>query len=467
MMAWGAVLRACGASVCALTVIAGGVGVGGVDGRAAAAAAAVRPCSNGLVALTFDDGPSPTVTRELLDVLTERRVPATFFVVGERVAASPGLVRTASRRGFVIANHTYRHEMLTRLSGYGIRRTLRATRRAIREAGARPSGLMRPPYGAIDARVRAVVRDMGRTPVLWDIDPRDWAPATSATITSRVLSALRPGRRNIVLLHDGVRRSPTTLRAVPGIVRRARERGYCFAKLGPSGRPLPPVPRAGVSDAVVSEGDPGNTVPLRFTLRLDRPTSRTVSVRVRTANRTASAGADYRSVDRRVEFPAGTVRQRVTVRVRGDRVDETRERLRLVLSHPRRLRVRDGIGLGLIRDDDPRPRVRLADMSVTEPVVGSAQATVRVSMDRPSSRRVVLVLATSPLEADEADYVPFEVTRTVAAGQRRINVPVEVLADSVDEPTERFQVRVLAVSRATLAKGTATITIAPPLLATD
>jgi hypothetical protein len=321
---------------------------------------------------------------------------------------------------------------------------------------------MRPPYGAIDARVRGVVTDMGLTPVLWDIDPRDWAPATSATITSRVLDSLRPGRRNIVLLHDGVLRSPTTLRAVPGIIRGARERGYCFAKLGPSGRPVPPVPRAAVSDAVVTEGDPGGTVPLRFTLRLDRPTSRDVSVRVRTADRTATAGADYRSVDRRVEFPAGTLRQRVAVRVRGDRVDETRERLGLVLSHPRGLRVRDGIGLGLIRDDDPRPRVRLADVSVTEPAAGSAQATVRVSMDRPSSRRVVLVLATAPVEADETDYVPFEVTRAVPAGQRRIDVPVEVLADSVDEASETFEVRVLSVSRATLAKGAATVTIDPP-----
>jgi hypothetical protein len=153
--------------------------------------------------------------------------------------------------------------------------------------------------------------------------------------------------------------------------------------------------------------------------------------------------------------------------VRGDRVDEMRERFRLELSRPRGLRVRDGVGLGLIRDDDPQPRVRLADVSVTEPATGSAQATVRVSMDRPSSRRVVLMLATSPGEADETDYVSFELTRRVPAGQRGIDVPVEVLADTVDEPAETFHVRVLSLSRATLAKGAAAVTIDPPTPATD
>jgi peptidoglycan/xylan/chitin deacetylase (PgdA/CDA1 family) len=427
-----------------------------------AVAAGAVPCSRGLVALTFDDGPSTTVTGRLLDVLTGHRVPATFFVVGERVAAAPGLAQSAHRRGFAVANHTYRHEMLTRLSDEGIRATLARTADRLRAAGVRPSGLMRPPYGALDSRVRSVVSGMGLTPVLWDIDPRDWEVATPEQITARVLGALRPGGRNIVLLHDGVRRSETTLRAVPGIIRGAQARGYCFAALGASGVPVPPVPRLRVSPTSVTETDPGTAARLRFTLRLDRPTSREVSVRVRTVAGSATSGADYRPVDRRVTFPVGHLAREVTVRVRGDRLHERRERLRLVLSAARGVTLGDRTATGTIRDDDPPPEVELTDLTVAEPVEGSVTGDVLVSLDRPSSRKVVLTLGTVAAEADELDYRAFQVRRTVAPGQRRIAVPVEVLADAVDEPVETFQVRVLSVAGGRVGRGVATVTITPP-----
>jgi peptidoglycan-N-acetylglucosamine deacetylase len=319
------------------------------------AQAAVRPCSNGLVALTFDDGPATAVTGRLLDVLSNHRVPATFFVVGSRVDASPALVRTAHQRGFVIANHTYRHETLTRLSDAGIRGTLRRTNEAIQRAGARPAGLMRPPYGATNSRVRQVASGMGLTQVLWDVDPRDWESGTASQITSRVLAQLRPWGRNIVLLHDGVRRSPTTLAAVPGIIRGARERGYCFARLGAAGKPVPPVPRMSVSDAKVTEADPGTTVQLRFHLTLDRPTSRPVSVRVRTVPGTATPGDDYGSVVGRVGLPAGTLTRTVTVGVYGDRIHEGTEWLRLVADGPEGVVLHKAEGRGTILDNDPLP----------------------------------------------------------------------------------------------------------------
>lgn len=449
-----AAVRAVVASVCVLA----GLTCGDVTTASASGA-----CAGGLVALTFDDGPAAAVTGKLLDVLSERHVPATFFVLGGRVAATPRLARTAYRRGFVVGNHTYRHELLTRLSDDAVRRTLRATDRALREAGVRPAPLMRPPYGALDSGVRAVVSGLGLTPVLWDIDPRDWESGSPATISSRVLGALRPEGRNIVLLHDGVARSTNTLRAVPAIVRGARGRGYCFAELDPSGRPVLPVRGASVSDADVTEGEPGGTVGLRFTIRLERPTVRPTSVRVRTVDGTARVGDDYRAVDRRVDVPAGATRVRVTVQVRGDRVDETTESLRLRLSEPTGLRLRDAVGVGSIRDDDPPPRVTLTDTAVPEPATGSATGTVEVRLDRSSSREVVLVLATVPGEADESDFVSFEVTRTLAPGELRAEVPVEVLADAVDEDVETFEVRVVSVTRATVARGTATVAITPPV----
>lgn len=209
-------------------------------GSHAAVAGADEPCARGLVALTFDDGPQRGVTPALLDVLAVRHVPATFFVVGSRVAALPKITRRTSRLGFTVGNHTYRHQNLTTLPAAAIERTLRRTRRAVLDAGAQPSGLMRPPFGRIDSRVRGVVRGLGLVPVLWTVDPRDWAGGTGEEIAERVLAALEPGPDNVVLLHDGVRNSPSTLDAVPRIVHRARETGYCFARLGPRGHPVPP-----------------------------------------------------------------------------------------------------------------------------------------------------------------------------------------------------------------------------------
>jgi peptidoglycan/xylan/chitin deacetylase (PgdA/CDA1 family) len=447
-------LRAITALACVLVLLAAG--------PAGSAAADVRPCSNGLVALTFDDGPSTRVTGRLLDVLVERRVPATFFVVGERVAAAPWLVRRAHRSGFVIANHSYRHEMLTRLSDDAVRSTLRATNRLLRDIGVPAPRLMRPPYGLIDRRVRSVVEGLGMKPVLWDVDVRDWEPATSTSIAARVLRKLRPDRSNVVLLHDGVMRSPTTLRAVPTIVREARQRGYCFAELGRSGRPVPPVPTVRVSDAVAVEPGPGDTELLRFTLRLDRPTSRETSVRVRTVDGSAHAGSDYRQQDLRLRFPVGVTERRVTVRVTGDRVDETSERLLLRLADPRGLRLTDRDVVGVVRDDDPTPRLRLGDVTVTEPAEGSVRALVPVTLDRPSSRRVVLELATAPVSADASDYVGLVTTLTLEPGSVRLTVPVEVLADTLEEPAETFEVRVRSVSHGEIADGLAVVTIHPP-----
>ncbi|HET7355713.1 MAG TPA: polysaccharide deacetylase family protein [Nocardioidaceae bacterium] len=197
-------------------------------------------CPQGLLALTFDDGPQQEVTPALLDVLVDRHAPATFFVLGAHVAALPKITRRASELGFAIGNHTYRHADLTTLPRAAIVRTLHRTHRALVAAGAVSSHLMRPPFGRIDRRVRGVIRSLGLVPVLWTIDPRDWAGGSGTTIAGRVISALQPGSDNVVLLHDGVRNSPNTLAAVPRIIRRARDAGYCLARLGPHGHPVAP-----------------------------------------------------------------------------------------------------------------------------------------------------------------------------------------------------------------------------------
>jgi len=193
------------------------------------------PCSAGLIAMTFDDGPSPTMTPKLVRMLVRLKVPATFFMVGSRVEAHPEVARMVQASGFTIANHSWSHPQLTHLSNPEIRDQLRATTGVFKRHDVAPSRLMRPPFGAINDRVRRVIRELGMIPVLWSNDSLDWSGGDRVQIAHRILSALRPHGTNLVLQHDGVDNSPASVAAVPLVVRVARERGFCFTHLGPTG----------------------------------------------------------------------------------------------------------------------------------------------------------------------------------------------------------------------------------------
>jgi len=192
-------------------------------------------CERGYVALTFDDGPSRANTTRLLDVLAARRAPATFFLAGRNVTARPGRARRIAAAGHLVYNHTYDHANLTTLSRRGVRRQVRRAERAFTAAGAPSSGrLVRPPYGAIDARVRSVLGDMGFRSVLWTIDTRDWDRSTTPEqIVRRVVRGLAPGAN--VLLHDQ-EDTQATVTALPRIIRTTRRRGYCLGVVDRHGR---------------------------------------------------------------------------------------------------------------------------------------------------------------------------------------------------------------------------------------
>ena len=200
-----------------------------------------RRCT-GTIALTFDDGPVPGTTPRLVSVLRAAHVPATFFMVGSRVRQHPELARAVERGGFQVANHSWAHEQLTARSSRQVRVSIAATQRELRRAGVHPTTLVRPPYGAMDRRVRRELVGAGYVPVLWSIDSRDWANGSADQIASRVLHDLRPGP-NVVLQHDGVDRSPISVAAVAKVVRGARNRGFCFTGLDRLGRPSLGAPR--------------------------------------------------------------------------------------------------------------------------------------------------------------------------------------------------------------------------------
>ncbi|POM22657.1 Peptidoglycan-N-acetylglucosamine deacetylase [Actinomadura rubteroloni] len=175
------------------------------------------------VALTFDDGPGPK-TGTLLRMLAERGVRATFFVVGRNAAAQPAVIRREIADGHVVGNHSWSHADLGRASAATVRSELLRTQRAVRRAAGVTPVLMRPPYGSTDRTVAAVTRELGLAQILWAVDPLDWKDRNSGIVTRRVVRGTKPGY--IVLMHDI---HPTTVAAVPAIIRALKAKGYVFA----------------------------------------------------------------------------------------------------------------------------------------------------------------------------------------------------------------------------------------------
>ena len=176
------------------------------------------------IAMTFDDGPSAALTPKLLDLLAAHHIKATFFVIGENVAEHPDIVARAAREGHEIANHSWSHPNLAKMSDEGVRRQLRQTDEAIKSAtGARPT-LLRPPYGSITEREKRWIHDeFGYQIVLWDVDPYDWKRPGPAVVRSRILQETRPG--SIVLSHDI---HPGTIEAMPSTFDALEAKGFKF-----------------------------------------------------------------------------------------------------------------------------------------------------------------------------------------------------------------------------------------------
>ncbi|MER6350089.1 polysaccharide deacetylase family protein [Streptomyces sp. NPDC001595] len=175
------------------------------------------------IALTFDAGPSEHSAR-LLDILQEKRVPATFFLLGERhIEKYPELVRRMADEGHEVASHTWDHKILTDLEPDEIREELERPNEAIEDLTGRRPTLMRPPQGRTDDTVHEICRELGLAEVLWTVTAKDYTTNDSALIEKRVLE--QADRDGIILLHDIY---DGTVPAVPGIVDALKERGYVF-----------------------------------------------------------------------------------------------------------------------------------------------------------------------------------------------------------------------------------------------
>lgn len=182
-----------------------------------------------VVALTFDDGPQPVFTPQILDVLQRYGVPATFFCIGRQVQAYPAVVRRTFQEGNVVGNHSWNHSSLTTLSPDAIRWQLSSTSAIIQQATGVAPRLFRPPYGATNATVKNIAAQLGLVQIGWTIDPGDWRHPGVSTLVSTVLNKVRPG--SIIVLHDGGGDRSQTVQALPQIIRGLQQRGFTFTTL--------------------------------------------------------------------------------------------------------------------------------------------------------------------------------------------------------------------------------------------
>ena len=181
------------------------------------------PSSRRAVALSFDDGPSRHNTPILLDLLEQHDARCTFFVVGELIAGSEGLLRRVVDMGHEVGNHTFSHPYTVRLRRGELLDEIERTNVAIEAAGARP-GLVRPPFGKDRHRFVRIARELSMRVALWSVDSGDTKGLSSGQIAASVLERVTAGA--IVLLHDGGDRRPATLAACGEIVPALTSAGF-------------------------------------------------------------------------------------------------------------------------------------------------------------------------------------------------------------------------------------------------
>jgi peptidoglycan-N-acetylglucosamine deacetylase len=185
------------------------------------------------VALTFDDGPNPVDTPKLLDILRDKGVKATFFVVGKRADQYPEIVRRVWAEGHLIANHTWSHRHLfCFLTPSRLRAEIERGAESVRRiCGYRPR-LFRSPVGMRHPLLRPYLEAAGLEYVSWSIRTRDTLTANSQVLARRILSQVTSG--DIILLHDHLPRGAhVMLEALPGVIDELRRRGFEFVLAGP------------------------------------------------------------------------------------------------------------------------------------------------------------------------------------------------------------------------------------------
>jgi peptidoglycan-N-acetylglucosamine deacetylase len=186
------------------------------------------------ISLTFDDGPDERYTPQILDILKENDVKATFFLVGEKAEKHPELVRRIVSDGHELAAHSYRHKHAWLRDPIGTYRDILRSKLALEQISGQRVRFYRPPWGAFNWMTRFACIRLGLQPVLWSVRAIDWLPGEYVDhVIRRVVLPAKPGA--IVLCHDagGAPEAPlNTIRAMPTIIGQLKSLGFSFATVG-------------------------------------------------------------------------------------------------------------------------------------------------------------------------------------------------------------------------------------------
>ena len=178
------------------------------------------------IALTFDDGPHPRYTEQILDILDEYGIKATFFVIGINAKYYPDTLESIVERGHEIGNHTYTHPHVSTINSQAMLSEIERCEDMIHSLSDYQTKLFRPPEGMVDGDVISVLRQLDYKVILWDIDTRDWAHTSPSEICDTVVSKVSSG--NIILMHDYIGHNSPTPEALRLFIPKLLEKGYRF-----------------------------------------------------------------------------------------------------------------------------------------------------------------------------------------------------------------------------------------------
>ncbi|HGP3997096.1 TPA: polysaccharide deacetylase family protein [Enterococcus faecium] len=176
------------------------------------------------VAISFDDGPGATTTPQLLRILKEKNVHATFFVLGENTAQHPEIVKQTAEAGHEIGNHTYNHQNLATLSAQSMTEEVTKADTEIKKVTGKTPAFVRPPYGSVTNVGATIIQ---RPIIEWSVDSEDWKTRNPDLILQKIQATVYDGA--IILFHDIY---PETIRSVPQVIDYLKEQGYRITTVG-------------------------------------------------------------------------------------------------------------------------------------------------------------------------------------------------------------------------------------------
>ncbi len=179
-----------------------------------------------VVALTFDDGPEPPYTEQILEVLKNNNVKATFFVLGGNAKAYPEMIKEIMAQGHDLGNHSMYHDKMRGRSVEKMVQDIQSVDNILKGIGYKKEIPFRSPYGITSDNLKVALKQLNKQNVLFTFLPQDWTKISSQTIYDNVMKELKPGL--IITLHDGGKRRENTVKATDMLIKELKGRGYQF-----------------------------------------------------------------------------------------------------------------------------------------------------------------------------------------------------------------------------------------------